>query len=412
MSKIVLCETKPAKVPYKIAKIGRSFLSYEEFCWLLEHYLIFFLTEGFEYPLKNYLKEQLDIVIKSDDAVQQVKEVINYYNYFTSDEKIQFQQKLRTTYLYSAAKKQKLLADMYLKHQLYVRALIAYQKLETVSGKLNAAEQIQVLYHMGLCQSRMFCFEEAKESFAMALRIKEDKQIQEAYFTAAYLAGDEEAFLEAGRKISFDEDQCKMIYQNIKEKRKRSFQKEEFDKLGKIDYHRKKADENITRRLIKTTLGSGKMNTKRRLSDDLSNDSEILSEKRFVKLYKEELESIEKQIHDLKKLDQKDFDVKPEVEDKARLYYRTFAREFYDVCEGRVSDEEFFDLWEREEELKAGLNSINSLEGEQKQLEKELVHANEDETMMNGKIKAAQEKRRNKKALFISFLCMAAAVCE
>ena len=118
--------------------------------------------------LKNYLKEQLDIVIKSDDAVQQVKEVINYYNYFTSDEKIQFQQKLRTTYLYSAAKKQKLLADMYLKHQLYVRALIAYQKLETVSGKLNAAEQIQVLYHMGLCQSRMFCFEEAKESFAMA----------------------------------------------------------------------------------------------------------------------------------------------------------------------------------------------------------------------------------------------------
>ena len=229
MSKIVLCETKPAKVPYKIAKIGRSFQSYEEFCWLLEHYLIFFLTEGFEYPLKNYL-----------------------------DEKIQFQQKLRTTYLYSAAKKQKLLADMYLKHQLYVRALIAYQKLETVSGKLNAAEQIQVLYHMGLCQSRMFCFEEAKESFAMALRIKEDKQIQEAYFTAAYLAGDEEAFLEAGRKISFDEDQCKMIYQNIKEREKEVFQKEEFDKLGKIDYHRKKADENITRRLIKTTLGKWK----------------------------------------------------------------------------------------------------------------------------------------------------------
>ena len=111
---------------------------------------------------------------------------------------------------------------------------------------------------MGLCQSRMFCFEEAKESFAMALRIKEDKQIQEAYFTAAYLAGDEEALLEAGRKISFDEDQCKMIYQNIKEREKEVFQKEEFDKLGKIDYHRKKADENITRRLIKTTLGKWK----------------------------------------------------------------------------------------------------------------------------------------------------------
>ena len=154
------------------------------------------------------------------------------------------------------------------------------------------------------------------------------------------------------------------------------------------------------------------MNTKRRLSDDLSNDSEILSEKRFVKLYKEELESIEKQIHDLKKLDQKDFDVKPEVEDKARLYYRTFAREFYDVCEGRVSDEEFFDLWEREEELKAGLNSINSLEGEQKQLEKELARANEEEISMDGRIVAVYEKKKNKKAILISFCLMAvAAVC-
>ena len=154
------------------------------------------------------------------------------------------------------------------------------------------------------------------------------------------------------------------------------------------------------------------MNTKRRLSDDLSNDSEILSEKRFVKLYKEELESIEKQIHDLKKLDQKDFDVKPEVEDKARLYYRTFAREFYDVCEGRVSDEEFFDLWEREEELKAGLNSINSLEGEQKQLEKELARANEEEISMDGRIASVYEKKKNKKAILISFFLMAvAAVC-
>ena len=93
---------------------------------------------------------------------------------------------------------------MYLKHQLYVRALIAYQKLETVSGKLNAAEQNSRYYIIwDYAQSRMFCFEEAKESFAMALRIKEDKQIQEAYFTAAYLAGDEEAFFGSRKKDFF-----------------------------------------------------------------------------------------------------------------------------------------------------------------------------------------------------------------
>ena len=56
MSKIVLCETKPAKTAYTIHKINRSFQSYEELCWLLEHYLIFFLSEGIDRSLKNYLK--------------------------------------------------------------------------------------------------------------------------------------------------------------------------------------------------------------------------------------------------------------------------------------------------------------------------------------------------------------------
>ena len=258
MSKIVLCETKPAKVAYTIHKINRSFQSYEEFCWLLEHYLIFFLIEGLDRPLKIYLKEQLNLEIRSEDAVQQVKEIINYQNYFTADEKIQFQQKLRTTYLYSAAKKQKLLADMYLKHHLYLMALTAYQKLETVSGKLSQNEQTQVWYHMGLCQSRMFCFEEAKESFKKALSLRQDKQIQEAYFMVAYLSEDYEQFMEDAKAFSFEEEHGKTIYENIKQCEKELFEKEEFDKLTKIDYHRKKADESMTRRLVKTTLGKWK----------------------------------------------------------------------------------------------------------------------------------------------------------
>ena len=152
------------------------------------------------------------------------------------------------------------------------------------------------------------------------------------------------------------------------------------------------------------------MNTKQRLSKDLLNDSEILIEKRFVKLYEEEITYIDEQINDLKKLDEKDFDAKTEIAENARTYYRAFAREFYDACEGRVSDEEFFDLWEREEELRTGLNSINSLEGEQKQLEKELVSASEEEKSMDDKILKAKEKKKNKQAIFISFLIMGIAI--
>ena len=73
------------------------------------------------------------------------------------------------------------------------------------------------------------------------------------------------------------------------------------------------------------------MNTKQRLSNDLLNDGEIIIEKRFVKLYESEIDKIDEQISDLKKLDQKDFDAKGEVEEKARAYYRAFARESMEV---------------------------------------------------------------------------------
>ena len=144
---------------------------------------------------------------------------------------------------------------MYLKHHLYLMALTSYQKLEMVSGKLNPNEQMHVWYHMGLCQSRMFCFDEAKESFRKALMLKPEKQIQEAYFMISYLSGDEKSFIEDGKAVSFDEEHCKTIYENLKECEKEIFEKEQFDKLAKIDYHRKKADKSMTRRLVKTTLG-------------------------------------------------------------------------------------------------------------------------------------------------------------
>lgn len=258
MSKIVLCETQEASVPYRIEKINQTFQSYEEFCWLLEHYLIFFLTEGLDHSLKAYLKEELNLSVKSDDTVQQVKEIVNFRNYFNADEKILFQQKLRTTYLYSAARKQKLLADLYLKHQLYLSALLAYQKLWKTAGQLRPSEKVEVLYHMGLCQSRMFCFEEAKECFQKALMQKEQKEIQEAYFTAAYLSGDYHSFVEDGKKISFSEERCKVIYDNIKQREQEIREQESFVKLRKIDYHRKKADDIMTRRLTKAMLGKWK----------------------------------------------------------------------------------------------------------------------------------------------------------
>src|SRR5699024_77542 len=203
---------------YRIEKIHRSFSSYEELCYLLDQYMIFFLMEGIDFRMKSYMKEELGISLENEDAVQQIKEIINFRNFFTADEKQQFQQRLRTTYLYSMAKKQKMLADMYLEHHQYLSAMKGYQALKDAVGQFQARERIEILYHLGLCQGRMFCFDEAKESVRQALAIKERREVQESYFMVSDLQGDYSSFIKDGEKIAVAEERCRTIYDNIKQR--------------------------------------------------------------------------------------------------------------------------------------------------------------------------------------------------
>lgn len=149
------------------------------------------------------------------------------------------------------------------------------------------------------------------------------------------------------------------------------------------------------------------MNTKKRLSEDIQNTKEILLEKRFVTLYEDEIAHLLARKDDLEKVGQLDEEEAKEVEEAARLYNRVFARNFYEISGGRITDEEFLPLWEREDELKKGLQKIQSLEGEKKQLEKEMEIVVKEEDDLIRTAKDAEEKRVNRKAIFCSFMIMA-----
>ncbi len=151
------------------------------------------------------------------------------------------------------------------------------------------------------------------------------------------------------------------------------------------------------------------MNTKKRLSEDIENEKEQLLQQRFVTLYEDEISHILEKKEDLAHLNEMEEEEASEIEEAARFYQRIFARNFYDASKGRVSDEEFFPLWERENELMTGLQSIHSLEGEKKQLEKEIDIAVEEEEKLLEETRKTEENRKNKKAVFHTFLVMAIA---
>lgn len=154
---------------------------------------------------------------------------------------------------------------------------------------------------------------------------------------------------------------------------------------------------------------NGKMNTKKRLSDDIENTKEVNLEERFVALYEEEIKKLEEQQEDLDKAAGLREEEAKEFEEAARLYHRVFARNFYDAACGRISEEEFLSVWVREEELMSEIQSINSLEGEKKQLLKEIDLAGKEEKEAYGKVQKAEEIRYNRQAVFRSFIAMVPA---
>ncbi|MBS7007193.1 hypothetical protein [Anaerostipes sp.] len=151
------------------------------------------------------------------------------------------------------------------------------------------------------------------------------------------------------------------------------------------------------------------MSTEERLSEIEYQKKRMELNQRFVEMYEDEISYILEQKEDIEAMEKLSEEEAKILEEESRKYSRIFARIFYDSAGGRVSDEEFFPLWEREEEIRQGLSRIHSLEGEKKQIEKEIYAQGKEEAELEIKEQEFQGKFINRRAYFISTLVMALA---
>lgn len=253
--RMVLCETEEVRRTYTLNSFGQTISSYEELCYIVSGQYLYFLVEGIPKGLRQWIEEELGLTLSEEEETKkQLEQIISYRNYFTEPERRMLVQQMRTAYLYSSVRKHKMLGDLYLKHCKYLSAYHAYQKAVSGLLQLKTREQQEVLYHTGLCLTRMFRFQEAKEFFQKSCRLGENKRCQEAYFIVSYMQGDHQKFLEDGKVLSFTEEQLKEIYENISGMEEKLAKGEETHALKKIDYHRKKPDDLMTRRLTWSML--------------------------------------------------------------------------------------------------------------------------------------------------------------
>lgn len=149
------------------------------------------------------------------------------------------------------------------------------------------------------------------------------------------------------------------------------------------------------------------MSTEERLSEIEYQKKRMELNQRFVEMYEDEISYLLEQKEDIEVMERLSGEEAKLLSEEARKYNRIFARIFYDSAGGRVSDEEFLPVWEREEEIRQGLARIHSLEGEKKQIEKEISAQEKEEHELKRKEREFHGKYINRRAYFISMVIMA-----
>ena len=98
--RMVLCETEESRRTYTLNSFGQTISSYEELCYIISGQYLYFLTEGIPEGMREWIEEELGLVLPAEEETKkQLEHIISYRNYFTVPEQRMLVQQMRTAYL-------------------------------------------------------------------------------------------------------------------------------------------------------------------------------------------------------------------------------------------------------------------------------------------------------------------------
>lgn len=85
--RMVLCETEESRRTYTLNSFGQTISSYEELCYIISGQYLYFLTEGIPEGMREWIEEELGLVLPAEEETKkQLEHIIGYRNYFTVPE--------------------------------------------------------------------------------------------------------------------------------------------------------------------------------------------------------------------------------------------------------------------------------------------------------------------------------------
>lgn len=190
MGQIILCETIEAKNNYFLASINKEISTYEELCYYIREYFIFFVEEELPVGLLEWLRDEIEIIeigqtwTEETTHKEKLYDIISCRNYFLPQEIGELLKKYDCYEKLSSQERKRKLADAYMKQKRYERALHYYKEANRFE------ENERVHYNIGVCYAHQWNFEEAALHFYRCYKMSNRKWALHAYYAALMLNGD------------------------------------------------------------------------------------------------------------------------------------------------------------------------------------------------------------------------------
>ena len=190
MGQIILCETKEAENTYRFSSFHQEISTYEELCYYIREYFIFFVEEEIPESLVMWISSELgirDLEQEWDRLLTQkekLEKIITCRNYFLPQEINVLMKKYDRYEKMTDGERKNRLADEYIKQHRYDRALHYYRQAYYIE------KNAKTCYNMGVCYANQWDFEHAAAYFYEAYEISGRKHILHAYYAILMMQGE------------------------------------------------------------------------------------------------------------------------------------------------------------------------------------------------------------------------------
>lgn len=216
MSKLIVCTTKKASVPFTFLNTKVEIYTYEELCFYIYNNTVLISKSSLSEKLFDWIRNELEMpaladrltgmVNKTSYAQELLVEILSAGNYYTSDEVKVYAEAWQKYKKLSPVQRLKLKADGYLGYRRYIKAANIYDDIIDMADEIDSKPFLGNVYHnRAVAAASNFDADLAREYFLKAYELNQNEESRKAYFFVVAVTEDTETLRQEIRRQDIED---------------------------------------------------------------------------------------------------------------------------------------------------------------------------------------------------------------